>query len=62
MRRRRKKGADEKLLSYTKYVLRDDIDKLKGKWNLKFRNDNPIHVEFGTGIDGVKEDSLILDF
>ncbi|PBH91830.1 tRNA (guanosine(46)-N7)-methyltransferase TrmB, partial [Clostridioides difficile] len=26
-----------------------DIDKLKGKWNLKFRNDNPIHVEFGTG-------------
>ncbi|HEK5102584.1 TPA: tRNA (guanosine(46)-N7)-methyltransferase TrmB, partial [Clostridioides difficile] len=48
MRRRRKKGADEKLLSYTKYVLRDDIDKLKGKWNLKFRNDNPIHVEFGT--------------
>ncbi|MCU5898135.1 tRNA (guanosine(46)-N7)-methyltransferase TrmB [Clostridioides difficile] len=49
MRRRRKKGADEKLLSYTKYVLRDDIDKLKGKWNLKFRNDNPIHVEFGTG-------------
>ncbi|HAU5270457.1 TPA: tRNA (guanosine(46)-N7)-methyltransferase TrmB [Clostridioides difficile] len=49
MRRRRKKGADEKLLSYTKYVLRDYIDKLKGKWNLKFRNDNPIHVEFGTG-------------
>ncbi|MCM0745633.1 tRNA (guanosine(46)-N7)-methyltransferase TrmB [Clostridioides difficile] len=49
MRRRRKKGADEKLLSYTKYVLRDDIDKSKGKWNLKFRNDNPIHVEFGTG-------------
>ncbi|MDO0493967.1 tRNA (guanosine(46)-N7)-methyltransferase TrmB [Clostridioides difficile] len=49
MRRRRKKGADEKLLSYTKYVLRDDIDKLKGKGNLKFRNDNPIHVEFGTG-------------
>ncbi|HHQ5480594.1 tRNA (guanosine(46)-N7)-methyltransferase TrmB [Clostridioides difficile] len=49
MRRRRKKGADEKLLSYTKYVLRDDIDKLKGKWNLKLRNDNPIHVEFGTG-------------
>ena len=49
VRRRRKKGADEQLLSYTKYVLRDDIDKLKGKWNLKFRNDNPIHVEFGTG-------------
>lgn len=49
MRRRRKKGADEKLLSYTKYVLRDDIEELKGKWSFKFGNDNPIHVEFGTG-------------
>lgn len=49
VRRRRKKGADEKLLSYTEYVLREDIDKLKGKWNIKFGNDNPIHVEFGTG-------------
>ncbi|MCC0650213.1 tRNA (guanosine(46)-N7)-methyltransferase TrmB [Clostridioides sp. ZZV15-6598] len=49
MRRRRKKGADEKLLSYTEYVLREDIDKLKGKWSTKFGNDNPIHVEFGTG-------------
>ncbi|WP_042274026.1 tRNA (guanosine(46)-N7)-methyltransferase TrmB, partial [[Clostridium] dakarense] len=49
MRRRKIKGADEKLLSYKDYVLRDDIDKLKGKWNLKFKNDNPIYVEFGTG-------------
>lgn len=49
MRRRKIKGADEKLLSYKEYVLRDDIDKLKGKWNLKFNNDNPIYVEFGTG-------------
>lgn len=49
MRRRKIKGADEKLLSYKDYVLRDNIDQLKGRWNLKFNNDNPIFVEFGTG-------------
>lgn len=49
MRRRKVKGADEKLLSYKDYVLKDDIEQLKGKWNLKFKNNNPIHVEFGTG-------------
>lgn len=49
MRRRKVKGADEKLLSYKGYVLRDDINKLKGNWNSKFENNNPIHVEFGTG-------------
>lgn len=49
MRRRRKKGADDKLLSYTNYVLRENIEELKGNWNDKFNNNNPIHVEFGTG-------------
>ena len=49
MRRRRKKGADIKLLSYTDYVIRENIEDLKGKWSEKFQNDNPIHVEFGTG-------------
>lgn len=49
MRRRKVKGADEKLLSYKNYVLRENIDEIKGKWNKKFENDNPIHVEFGTG-------------
>ena len=49
MRRRKVKGADEKLLSYKNYVLRDNIEELKGKWSQKFKNDNPIHVEFGTG-------------
>jgi len=49
MRRRKVKGADEKLLSYKNYVLRENIDELKGKWDKKFKNDNPIHVEFGTG-------------
>lgn len=49
MRRRRKKGSDEKLLSFTDYVIKDDIENLKGKWSSKFENNNPIHVEFGTG-------------
>ena len=49
MRRRNVKGADIKLLSYKDYVLRDNIEALKGKWNEKFNNNNPIHVEFGTG-------------
>ena len=49
MRRRKVKGADIKLLSYKDYVLRDNIEALKGKWNEKFNNNNPIHVEFGTG-------------
>ena len=49
MRRRKVKGADIKLLSYKNYVLRDNIEALKGKWNEKFNNNNPIHVEFGTG-------------
>ncbi|MGL4910995.1 MAG: tRNA (guanosine(46)-N7)-methyltransferase TrmB [Romboutsia sp.] len=49
MRRRKVKGADEKLLSYTGYVLRDNINELKGNWKSKFKNDNPIYVEFGTG-------------
>ena len=49
MRRRRKKGSDEKLLSFTDYVIKDDVENLKGKWSSKFENNNPIHVEFGTG-------------
>lgn len=49
MRRRKVKGADEKLLSYKDYVLRDNIEELKGRWNKRFKNNNPIYVEFGTG-------------
>ena len=49
MRRRKKKGSDEKLLSYTDYVIKENIDQLKGQWHNKFNNNNPIHVEFGTG-------------
>ena len=49
MRRRKVKGADIKLLSYKDYVVRDNIESLKGKWNELFKNDNPIYAEFGTG-------------
>ena len=49
MRRRKVNGADEKLLSYKDYVVRDNIESLKGNWNQLFKNDNPIHAEFGTG-------------
>ena len=37
MRRRKVKGADEKLLSYKDYVVRDNIESLKGKWNQLFK-------------------------
>lgn len=49
MRRRKKKGSDIKLLSHINYVIRDDINEIKGKWHDKFNNNNPIYAEFGTG-------------
>ena len=49
MRRRKKKGSDIKLLSYNNYVIRENIESLKGKWHERFGNNNPIHAEFGTG-------------
>lgn len=49
MRRRKKKGADLKLLSFENLVIKGDEIDFKGNWNEKFQNDNPIHVEFGTG-------------
>lgn len=49
MRRRKKKGADEKLLSYINYIIKDEATELKGKWNDIFENNNPIHLELGTG-------------
>ena len=49
MRRRKKKGSDEKLLSYTDFVIKDESTNLKGKWNNIFQNNNPIYLELGTG-------------
>ncbi len=49
MRRRKKKGADKQLLSYTEYVARTPQDN-RGKWASEwFGNDNPIHLELGAG-------------
>ena len=49
MRRRKKKGADIRLLSFEEYFIKGEDINFKGKWNEKFENSNPIHVEFGTG-------------
>ncbi|WP_099188330.1 tRNA (guanosine(46)-N7)-methyltransferase TrmB [Tepidibacter mesophilus] len=48
MRRRKVKGADEKLLSYDKQVIKNPVD-FKGGWSKKFNNHNPIYIEVGTG-------------
>ncbi len=49
MRRRKKKGAADKLLSYDKYVARTPEDN-RGCWAKKwFGNGNPIHLELGAG-------------
>ncbi|PAB60600.1 tRNA (guanosine(46)-N7)-methyltransferase TrmB [Anaeromicrobium sediminis] len=48
MRRRKKKGADLKLLSYEEYVVVNAED-YKGRWRDYFGNDNPIYIEIGTG-------------
>lgn len=38
----------ENILNKSKYVLKD-INNLKGNWNKIFNNNNPIHLEIGTG-------------
>lgn len=48
MRRRKKKDADKKLLSYSNLVI-DNPNEYKGKWRKLFNNNNPIYVELGTG-------------
>ncbi|MFT4414948.1 tRNA (guanosine(46)-N7)-methyltransferase TrmB [Fredinandcohnia humi] len=48
MRVRNKPWAKDKLSSYPQYVIENPADH-KGKWNQVFGNDNPIHIEVGTG-------------
>ncbi len=49
MRRRRKAGSKEKLLSHVEYVTETPQD-FKGKWKSEwFENDKPIHLELGAG-------------
>ncbi|MFN7250573.1 MAG: tRNA (guanosine(46)-N7)-methyltransferase TrmB [Anaerobacillus sp.] len=48
MRLRNKAGATEELLQHPSIVIQHAETK-KGKWHEVFGNDNPIHIEVGTG-------------
>ncbi|GIN88151.1 tRNA (guanine-N(7)-)-methyltransferase [Heyndrickxia sporothermodurans] len=48
MRLRHKPWAKEKLMQYPQYVIQNPEEK-KGKWRNVFNNENPIHIEVGTG-------------
>lgn len=48
MRLRNKPGASEELLKHPTIVIQQ-AEKVKGKWREIFGNDNPIHIEVGTG-------------
>lgn len=48
MRVRKRKGAEEHLKDHSQYVIIDP-EKAKGNWRTVFGNDNPIHIEVGSG-------------
>lgn len=48
MRVRNRPGAAEKLASYPQYVVQDP-ENWRGRWQERFENDQPIHVEIGSG-------------
>ena len=48
MRARNRKGATELLEANPQYVVLNPLE-AKGKWRDLFGNDNPIHVEVGSG-------------
>lgn len=48
MRLRNKPEAPEKIASYPQYIPANPED-WKGKWESRFQNDQPIHIEVGTG-------------
>ncbi|GEK91447.1 tRNA (guanosine(46)-N7)-methyltransferase TrmB [Alkalibacterium kapii] len=48
MRLRHKPYAKEKLAEYEQYVVTEGLE-LKGRWQERFGNENPIHVEIGCG-------------
>lgn len=48
MRVRNKPWAKEKIANYPKLVIQSPVE-LKGKWKRQFNNNNPIHLEIGTG-------------
>ena len=48
MRVRKRKGAEEHLANHPQYVILEP-EAAKGKWHELFGNDNPIHIEVGSG-------------
>lgn len=48
MRVRNRKGADEYMASHPKIVVLEP-EVYKGKWHERFGNNNPIHIEVGSG-------------
>ncbi|MDG3141827.1 tRNA (guanosine(46)-N7)-methyltransferase TrmB [Streptococcus suis] len=48
MRVRKRKGAEDYLENHPQYVILSPED-AKGKWHEVFGNDNPIHIEVGSG-------------
>lgn len=48
MRVRKRKGAEDYLENHPQYVILKPED-AKGKWHEVFGNDNPIHIEVGSG-------------
>ena len=48
MRVRKRKGAEEHLANHPQYVILEP-EAAKGKWRELFGNDNPIHIEVGSG-------------
>ncbi|MGG6433562.1 tRNA (guanosine(46)-N7)-methyltransferase TrmB [Anoxybacillus sp. D401a] len=48
MRLRNKPWAKEKIASYPQYII-PQPEQYKGRWHELFANDNPIHIEIGTG-------------
>ncbi len=49
MRVRKRKGAEEHLANHPQYVILEP-EAAKGKWHQIFGNDNPIHIEVGSGM------------
>lgn len=48
MRLRNKPGAGDKIAAHPQYVV-SQPEQWKGKWHERFGNNNPIHIEIGTG-------------
>ncbi|MGB3160752.1 tRNA (guanosine(46)-N7)-methyltransferase TrmB [Carnobacterium sp.] len=48
MRLRKKPGAPAKIAEYSQYIANTPEEWI-GKWNERFKNSNPIHIEVGTG-------------